>query len=391
MNTFVKIAWRNIWRHRRRSCVVVLSIAIGIFVMIFSAGFMNGMNAQMVENTINTSLGHIAIQDKGFQDNMKLARNFYPKESIIALIEAGTRLKSYAPRVKVQGMVQSSEASKNVMIVGIEPALEKQVSKIYNYTSQEDGSSFLSGSDENRILISRSLARKLDLVVGDRISVLVQNSDNQIAGEGFRVKGFFTTPSESFDKFVVYVGLAKLQHLTGIGDNISTITVRLADKRWAEPEKQRLLKSLAGEELEVLSWKDMAPNLLKAIKLFDSMMIIFYMIIFTTVIFTIVNTLIMAIMERFHEIGVMKSLGTRPSWISFMVIFEAINLGLVGLFIGTVSGLVLVFALSIYGMDFSFYLETMRSWGSGSVIYPVVTVKDIQLGRVPSDFITPIS
>ena len=205
----------------------------------------------------------------------------------------------------------------------------------------------------------------------------MQNSDNQIAGEGFRVKGFFTTPSESFDKFVVYVGLAKLQHLTGIGDNISTITVRLADKRWAEPEKQRLLKSLAGEELEVLSWKDMAPNLLKAIKLFDSMMIIFYMIIFTTVIFTIVNTLIMAIMERFHEIGVMKSLGTRPSWISFMVIFEAINLGLVGLFIGTVSGLVLVFALSIYGMDFSFYLETMRSWGSGSVIYPVVTVKDV--------------
>jgi ABC-type lipoprotein release transport system permease subunit len=121
----------------------------------------------------------------------------------------------------------------------------------------------------------------------------------------------------------------------------------------------------------------MAPYLVSAVKLFDIIMYVFFMIVFITVIFSVANTLIMAIMERFHEIGVMKSIGTRPSWIFNMVLFEAINLGIVGLVAGIVVGVAITGLLAISGIDLSFYAESMRVFGTGSVIYPAIKTLDI--------------
>jgi ABC-type lipoprotein release transport system permease subunit len=111
--------------------------------------------------------------------------------------------------------------------------------------------------------------------------------------------------------------------------------------------------------------------------MFDQMIIIFFSIIFITVVFSIINTLIMSIMERFHEIGVMKCIGTRPSHIFFMVIFESVNLGAVGLVSGVAAGAGMVIILGITGLDLSFMVEAMRSWKVGNVIYPSLGVVDI--------------
>ncbi len=371
------ISWRNIWRNRRRSLVVISSISLGIFAMIFSMAFMNGMNIQAVENTISTSLGHIAVHKKGFQDNMKLEFHFRADDRMMKKIEEDPHVTGVAPHVKVQGMVRSSEASRGVLIVGIEPEKEKSVSKIESYTLKEEGSRFLSSSGEDSILISKSMAEKLDLLVGDRLVVMIQDSDNRITGVGLVVEGLFETPVSSFDKNVVFMGIKKLQEITGIGENISELTVILDNKKRVDRTKERLIGSINNKSLEVLSWKDMAPNLVSAIKLFDNMMYIFFAIIFVTVIFSVANTLVMAIMERFHEIGVMKSIGTRPRLIFFMVIFEAVNLGIVGLLAGMVAAVVVVLVFSVTGIDLSFYMESMRLWGTGSIIYPVMKTLDV--------------
>jgi ABC-type lipoprotein release transport system permease subunit len=121
----------------------------------------------------------------------------------------------------------------------------------------------------------------------------------------------------------------------------------------------------------------MEPNLVSYIKLQDMVIYIFFMIMFITVIFSIANTLIMSIMERFHELGVMKCIGTRPSHIFFMVIFEAINLGIVGLAAGLAITVPLVLILGVTGLDFSFAMEAMRKWKIGTTIYPTLLTKDI--------------
>ncbi len=390
MKTLIKLGWRNLWRNKRRSLVVISSVAIGIFFMIFSMGFMNGLNVQMIENTIKTSLGHVAIHDKGFQEFIKLKYNFASNESIIQALQEEPEVKAFAPRVKIQGMIRSSESSRGIMIVGIDPEKEKKVSSIYEYTSKEEGSEYLEASDENSILISKSMAKKLDLLIGDRVVLMFQDKNNEIVGIGLTVKGFFITPIETFDKYVVFTTIDRLQKETGIDSNLSEINIVLNDSRNVDAVKSALIKKINNDNLEILSWKDMAPNLVSAVKLFDNIMYMFFMIVFITVIFSIANTLVMAIMERFHEIGVMKAIGTRPEWIFSIVMFEALNLGIVGLLVGALSGVIISEALAITGIDFSFYMESMRMWGTGSVIYPTIKALDIAAATIIV-FITTIA
>ena len=377
MKIFIMMSWRNLWRHRRRSVVVISSIGVGIFSMIFSMGFMNGMNVQMVENTISTSLGHVAVHKKGFQDNMKLENNFTADDAIYKALREAPAVVAFAPKIKVQGMVRSSETSRGVLIIGIDPEKEKKISKIYDYTSKDEGSAFLDDMAADEVLISKAMAGKLDLVVGDRLVLMVQDKHREIIGEGLMVKGIFESPVDSFDKYVVFVGLKKLQEVTGLGDGISELTVLVKNKDRVRATRDYIRNALKDRDLEVLSWQDMAPNLVRAIALFDMIMYIFFAIVFVTVIFSVANTLIMAILERFHEIGVMKSIGTRPSWIFFMIMFEAVNLGFVGLAVGILAGVGITGLLGFTGIDFSFYMESMRTWGTGSIIYPAIKILDL--------------
>jgi len=377
MKIFLLICWRNIWRHKRRSIVVISSIGLGVFAMLISVAVINGMMVQMVDNTISTSLGHVAIHRAGFQDNMKLENNFHPDTSIYEALKKNALIVASAPRVKVQGMVRSSESSRGVLVVGIDPARERPVSKMYDYTSKEKGSAFLDDPAKDDILISKTLADRLELGIGDKLVLMIQDFRNEIVGVGLTVKGTFRTPVEAFDKNVVFVGIKRLQKITELGENISEITVIAKSKDEVDAVKKYLLSKLKAPQLEILSWKDMAPNLVNAVKLFDAMMYIFFMIVFITIIFSIANTLVMSIMERFHEIGVMKSIGTRPSLIFAMVIFEAFNLGAVGLAAGLAAGGALGAVFSAYGIDLSFFMAAMRTWGTGSVIYPVIRAADV--------------
>ncbi len=375
MQTFIMLSWRNIWRHRRRSIVVISSIGLGIFGMLLSMAFTNSLGAQMIDNTISTSIGHIAVHAKGFQDNGKLEFNFNPDKTIIKNVASVS--SAYAPKIKIQGMVRSSETARGVMIIGIDPEREKTVSKIHEYTSSKDGSRYLDDPSENSILISKSMAKKLDLVIGDKLVLMLQDRKNEISGEGLVVKGVFESPFETIDKFVVFVGIKKLQKITGLGNNISEITILLNDKNIVDPVKKSIVSGIGNPGLEILTWKEMAPDVVNAVKLFDQMMYIFFMIIFVTVIFSVANILIMSIMERFHEIGVMKSIGTSPSRIFFMIMFEAFNLCLAGLAFGMTASVIFIGIMSVNGLDLSMFADSMRVYGSGSILYPYLKTMDI--------------
>ncbi len=376
MKIFFMIGWRNLWRNKRRSLVVITAISLGIFSMLLAMGIMNGMNNQMVENTIKTSLGHVAIHYDGFHNDMKLKYSFKPQPQIMKAVKDNEYMKHYTKRVKFEAMIRSSEASQGVMIMGIDPENEKKVSSIYEYTLQKEGSSFLESPDSDEILISTTMADKLDLLVGDRLVVMFQNTEKELVGNAFTVKGLFETPISSFDKYVVYTGINTLQKMTGLDNRISEISVITNKKEQVDKAAAQMRSELSGNNLEILTWKDMAPSLVRSVALFDTMMYVFFAIIFITVIFSIANTLIMAIMERFHEIGVMKSIGTRPSWIGGMVMFEAVNLGLVGLGAGMAAAILVISMLGATGIDFGFYAESMRMWGTGTVIYPSLKTMD---------------
>jgi ABC-type lipoprotein release transport system permease subunit len=363
------IGWRNVFRNKRRSLIVASSIVVGIVVMMFSMAIMNGFNRQMLENTINTSLGHVAIHKKGFFADMNVALSFVPVDSLT--IQSIRGVACTASRVKFEAMIQSSRSSQGVLVMGIEPEKEKCVSNIYDYVGK-DKRVYITNSLGNDILISRSLASKLGIGIGDKCVIMLQDSRGVLAAHAFIVKGLYQSPIESFDKYVVYMGIHKAQEITGLRNAISEIIVRCTDKEFAS-SVAAAIASLNVGNLEVLTWKQMAPNIVQAIKLFDTMMYVFLAIIFISIIFTIANTMIMAIMERYREIGIMKSIGTQPSWIAGIVMAEACGLGVLGVFAGIVITYLLVAITGTTGINFAFYSESMRVWGTGTTIYPFIT------------------
>ena len=233
--------------------------------------------------------------------------------------------------------------------MGVYPDREKKISKINEYTLKEEGSRSSTIPPRNDILISKSLAEKLDVSVGDKIVLMVQDKNNEMSGVGLTVRGFFQTPVRDYDNGVVYMGIKRLQEITGLKDNVSEIMVITTNKDIVDSVKPRLVKSINDKGLEILTWKEMAPFLLSAIGLHGQADADLLRDHFITMIFSIANTLIMSIMERFHELGVMKSIGTRPSQIFFIIMFEAMNLGAVGLAAGVAISIAAVNILAING------------------------------------------
>ncbi len=377
MFLYMKLGWRNIWRNRRRSMVVISSIGIGVLLMIITMSIVNGMNYQMIDNTISTSLGHISIHRKGFSENLKPSFGFELRDGVLQGIAGTDGVTGFAPRVKVQGIIRSSEASQGVVITGIDPQMERSVSQLAEYIVKGDGGGYPDDAGGNWIIISKQLAEKLDLVAGDRLVIMLQDRNDVIAGESFYVRAVFVSPIDSFDRFVVFTGIKKLQSFSAMGNSISEVSIRTSDRNIAHIVKKRLAGLVSDEAIETVTWEEMAPSMMSAIRLYDSMMFIFFAIIFITVIFSVANTMIMAIMERYHELGVMKCIGTRPLNIFIMITSEAVNMGIAGLSAGFAVSMILVGIFSVTGIDLSLFSESMRIWGTGSVIYPLVMMKDI--------------
>lgn len=377
MMLYIKLSWRNVWRNKRRSLVVISSIGIGVFLILISMGLVNGMNYQMIDNTISTSLGHVSVHKRGFLDNLNVSYSFDPGDGIYSGLTEIREVAGWAPRVKLNGIIRSSEASQGVMITGIDPEREKSVSEIYNYTMKSGGGEFLKDSFSGDVLISAQLAEKLDVSVGDRIVIMLQDSRDGIAGEALNVRGVFRSPIDSFDKYVIFTGIKKLQTIASMGNRISEISIRTATRDDSTPVKQMVARLLKNRDIEALSWQEMAPSMMSAIRLYDALMFIFFGIIFTTVVFSVANTMIMTVMERFHEIGVMKCIGTGPVNIFIIIVAEAVNLGLAGMMAGLAAGIAFNGVLGVTGLDLSIFSDSMRIWGTGSVIYPLIMFKDI--------------
>lgn len=137
MKTFIMLGWRNLWRQKRRSLVVIFSITLGVLMMMFALGLMNGIITQMLDNSISTKLGHLVVHKKGFFENMKIETNFYPDPRIFQALKNDKDIIASAPRVKAFAMIRTSESSRGLIIIGVDPVKEKKVSKMNEYTLKD--------------------------------------------------------------------------------------------------------------------------------------------------------------------------------------------------------------------------------------------------------------
>jgi putative ABC transport system permease protein len=231
-------------------------------------------------------------------------------------------------------------------------------------------------------LIGQSLAEKLKVGLGDKIVLMAQDLTGDIGSGAYRVKGIFKTASPEFDKYMVYLDLKDSQKLLSLGDRISEVAILIATPGNPESVQKALLIDLGTKKYEVLTWKQIIPILVSEIEFFNEFIYIFFLVICVAMGFGIVNTLLMAIMERIHEFGIMMALGVRPRKIFQLVVAESVLLCLCGLVVGNLFSYLLVLYVSKKGFNLAVFSKSLETFGIGHFIYPHLTVFMVLIGAV---------
>ena len=368
----LKIAWRNIWRNKRRSSIVLISVVVGVIAAIIVDGLSNGMLNQMLFNQINSSVSHIQIHKKGFNDN-KTVQNFIPEyKKVLDIVKNNASVKNYSRRVITFGLLSSVSNSSGVYINGVDPREEQNVTDIKKSVIE---GSYL--TDKGRgIVIGKNLAEKLNVSIGDKVVAMSNTPDGSVGSDVFRIDGIYETFSSEFDRINIYIPIEKAQQMLNIGDNIHEIAIITNDYNRVSVVKNEIAAKLNGD-YEVMSYLDLLPMLIVQMDFYKETMLIFNLIIGLALIFGIINVMLMAVFERIREFGVLMSIGMKTTKLFRMIVTESFIIGIIGTVLGIAVGLLIQLPLSHSGINLSMFAGSLKSLGVGAIIYPETTYENL--------------
>ncbi len=362
-----KIAWRNIWRNKKRSMVIMVAIALGLTGGNFlSAAYMGLMN-QTVEESIEKQLSHIQIHHPDFVADRE-ARHRIPQGREIARdLRENTAIRSVAERTSIDGMVASPHLTAGVRITGVNPDQERTTTRFDEQI--EEGSYFGEEGRLPEIVIGRELAGELQSETGSRIVLTFQDINGELIHASFRVTGIFRATATAYEKGVVFVRASDLNELIGYSETVTEIAILLQ----REDQLKFISEDLSGEypDLKVRTWKELAPDLKFVVEITEQSLLMITAIILLGVAFGILNTILMSVMERTRELGMLMSIGMKRARVFFMVILETVLLSLTGGVAGLAASFVLISLLHQRGIDLTVIGgEALRDFGFSPFIYP---------------------
>jgi len=361
-----KIAWRNLWRNRRRSIIILTSIVVGVIALILTDAIMRGFVRQMLHNQISIDVGHLQIHTRGYRDNPLLEKTIDHPEEVERVLQREKGVVAYSPRILTYGLLTSSYNSTGIRLTGIDPEKERTITSIARSITQ---GRYLSGKDRE-IVISEKVAEKLEIELGDKVVSMASRTDGSVGSEVFRVVGLFRTFDSEFDKIVAYVPRQSAERMLGLEGKVHEFAALVEDLQSVEAIRDELRLQL-GESFEVFSFRDILPILVYMVDAFDQFMQVYYLIIGIALVFGIINTMLMAVFERIQEIGVLKAIGMPNHRVFAMIVLESTILGLLGTAIGTILGYLCYLPLSHTGLNLSMFAESLTSFGVGAIIYPI--------------------
>lgn len=376
MTVFIKMGWRNIFRHGFRSFLTISAIGIGLAALIVLRSLNEGFHEQMVENVIDAGLGHIQILPEGYEEEPSVDKYIKDPKAVFDVIDSISEIAAYAPEINFQGMIDNARNSRVLVGVGVDFDKQSDVSMVHRNIIEGE----LPGNtpeDENYIVIGERMARSLEAKVGDKVVLMTYALDMTIASGLYRIKGIFRIGSPEHDKFYAYMPIESAQKLLAYGEydvddetsainggivKLTRVIIKLKDSSMIPDVQEQLKDALADNGIVVMSWMEITPFILQIVKLDDIFLFIILIIFFVVVAIGVLNTMLMAVNERIGEFGVMRAMGTKPRQIVLLIFIESLFLGLMGLVAGNIIGCAISAYYGHYGIDFSRYTEAFTAF-----------------------------
>jgi ABC-type lipoprotein release transport system permease subunit len=370
LGLYLRLAWRNLWRHKRRTIIMLLAIMIGVWMMLVTSAFATGMVGQQLDDAVKNLTGHIQIHHPKYRDDPVIAHSMrFNYEELEKRLQV-TGIDHWGMRVRLPAIVNSERESAGIILLGVEPNKERGLSFIPDSITM---GRYLADSDEPGIIIGAKLAEKLETGIGKRIVLMSQGADNNLADRGFRIIGLYRSEFTANEMAYAFTGLHTAQSMLRMDDQISEIAIVIKDQGQLETITQDLSSLFPLHE--VVNWRTVLAIMVASIEIYDSYMILWYLIVFFAMSFGIVNTILISVYERTRELGLFQALGMRPKDVLVHILMEAMSLLLVGLAIGNVL-IILTLLYFSNGIDMTAFSRGMDAWQLGSIVYLSIDLND---------------
>jgi len=374
MKILIKIAGRNIWRSKKRSLIIISAVSIGLWAGIFMMAFYNGMIEQRINSAIAGELSHIQLHNPEFRKDYDIKYDIPKGKKILQTIHQNNQTKAAAGRIIIKGMIASASGSNGITINGIMPTEEQ---KLTDLSGKIIKGNYFNPKKNNEIILSEKIRKKLKLDLNKKTILTFQDKEGNLASAAFRIAAIYKTINTPYDDSNVFVKITDIDSLAGIPNSINEIAILLKTNQLLD-ENQNILKQ-KFPEIEVKTWKEIQPELGLTISVGDQMVYIFMGIILLALAFGIVNTMMMAVLERTREIGMLLALGMNKFKIFLMIVFETFFLILAGSPVGIGLALITITITQKTGIDFSQFSEVYSSFGYSSIIYPSLTLRQFSI------------
>ena len=348
MKMLFKLAWRNIWRNKRRSILTLCAIVFAAFASVVMRGFQIGTYELNIKNAVNMFSGYLQIQAKGYQDNPSLNKCFVFSNEIKTALDSSENVVSYAPRVYADGLISYKDNSLGAAIYGIDPKEELNTS---NFMDRIKKGNFFSDSDGYDIVLGTKLMENLKADIGDEIVILAQGFDGSLGNLKFKIVGTIKMGFAEFDASAAFIGFETAQELTSMYGRIHVIAVKLNDLSNLNETETYLSSNIDDKNISVLPWDIVMSDFKQSIELDNVSGIFMLLILIVIVAFGILNTVLMSVTERFNEFGVVLSIGMPQ--LKLVVILETIFLTLIGIVIGELIGWITNYILILNPIELS--------------------------------------
>ncbi len=368
---YFRLAWRNLFRNKRRSFIAGTAIGLGLAALIFTDALMIGMEENMIHSATDSFLGAGQIHRKGFRQSQSIEATINDLDDVVAKLNKESIVQNFTLRVMNLGMISSAANLSAVELVGVQPETEAAISQIDDAIIK---GSFFSDPNDHDIVIGSKLAELLEVGLGDRVVATVSEArTGDLSQEMFRVSGIYHFNVREMDAGMAFIHLRKAQLMFGIQDDVHEIAIQFTSSQYGSDESLPFWQKYSQNGNEALGWTKILPELKASLSLTGFSTLLIGVILFGVVALGIINTLFMSLYERMFEFGVLRAVGTRPVGVAKLILFEAGALAILSIILGNIIGFILTYIITKVGINYTgieFAGVTFRH-----LIYPVMEIR----------------
>ena len=377
LGVLVTLAFRNLRRHLRRTLLTALAMIFGGAMLMLSLTLGDGTHEEWIDSGVRMGSGHVTIESPRFRAGRKLADRLPAEaraaaERVLAAPAVAARVTTVSAKLTVQGLASSAAGARPARIMGVDPIAEAAFGMIDDQTVE---GRYLDPDDRLAAYVGVTMAEALGLRLDSRLVLTAQDAQKEIAGQLLRVVGIYRSGVPVIDQSLIHMPLATAGEWLGSGADVTSIRVLVADSADV-PSLLRTLRAeldgpITADAATVMGWREAMPELAAAVAVDDFGNYLIYGILFIIIGFGIVNTVLMSVLHRHREFGVLQALGLTPGQTGAVVLFEGLVLTAVSAVAGIALGAFLTWYFFGDGLDFSVFMDQEMTF-SGVVIDPVI-------------------